>query len=444
MSDVLKSMIERLDQAALTHRENNMYLSGRQPLAFISAKSRAALDNRVRRIASDIPSLAVNCLSDRLRLNGFESDSDPWTLYLENDMDQLAPILHKEALALGQAFALVWASPIDGTPRVTIESAEQCAVRRNPISREVEVGIKRVVDGKQTHCWLYFPDVVQYWRADTPNGNTFDLIEEHDNPLLAVPLVPFTNTDRLLDVDGRSEIEPLKCLVDGLNATLAGLAVAVESVSLPRRWATGLELREEVVTDPVTGEPVIGEDGEPQMRLINPIAEGDRMAVSSDEQTKFGNWDAADLTGYRTAVDIWLSQIEAVSSIPSSMLGVLHNQPPTAEAMRASSTALTSKAESKALSFGRSHEMVAKLLVALRDGVDPRSVRVRAVWGDPSVSSTAQEADAAVKLYQSKVLSRKATLTRMGYTQDEIDAEIEALEADASAARDIAMGAWAG
>ncbi len=405
-------------------------MSGRQPLAYISDKSRAALDNRVIRIASDIPSLAVSAISDRLMLNGFDSDRDPWSLYLANDMDQLAPILHKEAMALGQAFALVWAGP-DGRPRVTIESAEQCAVRRNVITREVEIGVKRVRDEKQSHAWLYYRDRIEYWRADTNNAaaGSFSLVETIPNVLGVVPLIPFTNTDRLLDVDGRSEIEPLKPLVDGLNATLAGLAVAVEAVSLPRRWAVGLQLKEEPVTDE-NGDPVTNDDGEPVNRLVSPISDSDRLAISEDEGTKFGNWDAADLTGYRTAVDIWLSQIEAVSSIPASMLGVLQSLPPTAEALRAASTALTNKASGKQLAFGRSHEQVARLLVALRDGIDPADVQVRASWGDPASNTTSAEADALSKLYSVHLLSRRTCLARMGMTQDEIETETANLYAE--------------
>jgi hypothetical protein len=63
-------------------------------------------------------------------------------------------------------------------------------------------------------------------------------------------------------------------------------------------------------------------------------------------------------------------------------------------------------------------------MVAVRDGVDPASVSVRAEWCDASTRSESQAADAAVKLYQAGVLSRAGTLKRLGFTEDEIRQEL--------------------
>jgi len=63
---------------------------------------------------------------------------------------------------------------------------------------------------------------------------------------------------------------------------------------------------------------------------------------------------------------------------------------------------------------------VAKLIVGVRDGVDPSSVNVRVQWADAATRSVAQEADATVKLVQAGILPVTYALAKLGYTDDEI------------------------
>jgi hypothetical protein len=132
----------------------------------------------------------------------------------------------------------------------------------------------------------------------------------------------------------------------------------------------------------------------------------------------------------------------AVSALPSHFLGILTDQPPNADALRASEASLTARAAARQLTFGRAWEQVARLLVAVRDGVAPADVTVRVVWGDPASRSVAQEADAAVKLFQSGLMSRRLMLQRLGLSQDEITAELESIDHDAQTARDITVGRY--
>ena len=75
--------------------------------------------------------------------------------------------------------------------------------------------------------------------------------------------------------------------------------------------------------------------------------------------------------------------------------------------------------------FGRSWEDLARLIVGVREGVDPQQVDVRVEWADPSTRSEAQAADATVKLVQAGILPVSYALKRLGYS-DEAIAEIRA------------------
>ena len=55
-------------------------------------------------------------------------------------------------------------------------------------------------------------------------------------------------------------------------------------------------------------------------------------------------------------------------------------------------------------------EAAARMIWAIRAGVDVDSVQVRVLFGDPSARSLAAESDAAQKLYASGILSRTAIL----------------------------------
>lgn len=110
--------------------------------------------------------------------------------------------------------------------------------------------------------------------------------------------------------------------------------------------------------------------------------------------------------------------------------------------MQSAEAGLTSRAESKGKLFSRSHEQVARLVSAIRNKVDPRSVVVRAQWGPFNVTSAAAEADAAAKLFGSGLLSRRLTLERMGLSQEQIESELTAIDQDAATARDITMGRY--
>jgi hypothetical protein len=439
-NELLIELLQKLDGKAHIYNELNLYATGRQPLAFLSPESKKALGNRFGRIASNIPKLAVTSLAERLRVSGFHG-ADVWDDFLRSDLDQLGPIVHREALTLGQSFAIVWATA-QGNPVVTVESAEQVAVKRDPVTRQVIAAVKRVRTKTTTEAWLYLPDSVAHYRANSSGASTagFNLVETLDNPLGVVPVIPFTNTDRLLDEDGISEIEDLKPLVDGLNKALADMAVALEYSARPRRWATGIELTERPVLDG-EGIPVL-EDGEPVMEVVNPIPEGNRAMISEAADARFGQLDGADLQGFRTAIDVFLSQIMAVSALPSHYVGILANQPASADALRASEASLTARAEARQLTFGRSWEAVARLMYAIRRGIDPDGVTVRVVWADASTRSVAQEADAAVKLFQAALLSRESTLTRLGMTSDEIETEMDRAATDAALATDIKFGRY--
>lgn len=426
-NEQLAELLKQLDapQAAIL-RLNGYYRGDDRALSFVAPEVQSALGERFPKVAVNYIRLAVNSIAERLRITGF-TGADAWAVWLANDLDQRSALVHREALLTGTGYVSVWSNP-DGSPRIAVESCREVVARIDPGSRETVAAVKRWADPvrKETHAVLYLPDRIERYRAAQAGAaaSTLTLVETLDNPLGQVPIVAFRNADLPLD-DGVSEVADLTRQVDMLSKLTADLMVASEYGARPRRWATGIDLIEAPKLD-ADGNPVLDGDGNPVMETVNPFPETDRMMIADGEQAKFGQLPGADLAGYRTAVDVILSEIAAISCLPPHYLGVMHSNPTSADALRASEAGLTAKASAKQSAFGQSWEQVMRLAVGIRDGVDPADVTVRARWNDPATRSVAQEADAAQKLYAAKLLSRKGTLQRMGLSEDEIAEELSA------------------
>ena len=402
LNPTLTGLLQRLDARTATHARLDHYYRGTQPLAYLSPEARKAVGSRLGPLAVNVPRLTVTALAERLRVTGI-TGADVWADWLANDLDQLASVAHREALTLGRAYVIVWAHP-DGSPSVSVESAHQVAVTRDPGTRQVTAAVKRWETATTTEATLFEPDQITRLRANHTGavGPAFTTVEVLENPYGVVPVVELRNSDRL-DDDGVSEMADVIPLVDALNKVLADMLTTSEFTARPRRWATGLELEED-------------EDG----NAVNPIGEGDRLMVNESPDGKFGALPGADLAPYSDAVTVLTSQIMSVSSLPSHYLGVLSSQPPSADSLRAAEASLVAKAEARMAAFGRAWEQVARLMAATRTGLDPASVDARVTWADPATRSVAQEADAVVKLHTAGLLPTTYALARLGYTDTQI------------------------
>ncbi len=400
----LDAQQSRLDRLA-------MYYAGRQPLAFLSPEALTGVGNRLTALSSNVCRLAVISLAERLRVTALTRDGQPdarlWDWWLRNDLDDLSTIAHREALAFGAAYAIVWAGQ-DGAPLVSVESARQVTLIRDPGTRVTIAALKRWSDLDpttqvpiDTRATLYLPDeIVHYtagaWAAPAPSWTVTGRVR---NPLGVVPVVPLTNAETILDRFGSSEIEDVIPLADALGKLLVDMMVSSEYAGRPRRWVSGIELVEDAAGN-----------------VQNPFPESDRMMISEAPETKFGQLPSADLSGYEAATRVILQQVGAVTGLPGHYLGS-PERVTTADALRASEASLSTRAEDRQRRFGRAWEAVCRLMVAVVDGVDPATVRAGVTWADPGTASVGQEADAVTKLVQAGVITAEQAQHRLGYTQ---------------------------
>ena len=185
----------------------------------------------------------------------------------------------------------------------------------------------------------------------------------------------------------------------------------------------GLLTRDVVVLVTVAGlqsSSELPEDLAGQRVAVAQGSTAERFLTAEPPEAKFGQLPASDLSSYSSAVQVLTAQIRTVTGLPDHYLGVTSNQPPSADALRATEAGLTARAEAVQASFGRSWETVARLIHAVKNGSDPYATRARVQWADPATRSVAADADATVKLYQSGLLPAGYALARLGYSEDDI------------------------
>lgn len=191
---------------------------------------------------------------------------------------------------------------------------------------------------------VYLPDRITKWvtKSPVPEGPAplstsawASRGEPLDNPLGAVPIVPFINRPRLGGLDGRSEFGDLFTLCDATNKLLTDLMVSAEFSATPRRWATGIEL------------PV--DDDEP-LAAFSDVA--GRVRMSEDPETRLGQFPEADLAGYLGAIEMLTQQISSLTATPPHYLNVMKGQLTSAESIPAAEAALVAKARRRQRVFG--------------------------------------------------------------------------------------------
>ncbi|MFV0430326.1 MAG: phage portal protein, partial [Arachnia sp.] len=344
--------------------------------------------------AVNFPRLVVEALSERLQLTGFRlggsetPDADVWRQWQRLGMDELAAQAHTDALVYGHSFVICWADT-QGRPQLSVESPLQVAVRRDPGTREVTAALKCWTADGRGRAVLYGPQTIQVLqsKANVPEGGAmpstgWDILETLANPFGIVPVVPIVNRGRLLDVDGHSEMADVLDLADALNKLMGDMLVTSEYYARPRRWATGLEIVED-------------DEGNP----VKPFSAAlDDVWQSEAPETKFGQFQAANLAGYTDAAALITQQIGALTGLPPHYLGLHGDQPASADAIRSAEASLVARCHALQRSFGRAWSTVANLMVATLTGADPATVDAEPVWSSPETRTPAQAADAAAKL----------------------------------------------
>lgn len=401
-----------IDERAGKYRRIAAAWNGNSPAAFMSKKSREALDDRLSRLGVNYPRLVVNSKVDRLSVSGFvsretgEIDAEAWQLWQRAGMISRSEQIHTDYYLFGAAYATVWGT-LDGRPAVTAGTPLSTCVQTDPATGEILASLRRLKVRDGTKAILFEPDQATVFKSTSPDyiagpgGWAVESVTE--NPFGIVPTVPFIREQSSEDVAGTSAVEDILDLSDAQSKILSDAMVTSEHFARPRRWATGLEIEE----NEETGE------------IIDPFRKESHLQSESPD-TKFGQFNSADLSGYENLIATITQQIGSLTGLPPHYLGLHGDQPANADGVRAAEAQLASAAYSDHRQLDTPWSRVAQLLRAVNDdGIDPAGTDAKPVYSSPEIRTPAQAADAALKLRDIGIPLETVLIETLGYSPDQ-------------------------
>jgi hypothetical protein len=307
-------------------------------------------------------------------------------------------------LISGMSYAVVWPGE-DDLAEVMVESAISTIVEHHPKMKTRRTAALRCWqdEDRYEHVELFLPESVYMFRSRSrrtssavssrggwmvdPDAVNVDGQGRMPNELGVVPVVAFHNRPRLY-VSHRarwgahSELAAIMPLQDAVNKLVADMLVASEFAGYPQRWATGYEPQ----VDRDTGQ-----------ELPPPFKPGaGKTWVTDDPGSKFGQFEAADLANFVTAIDMVIQHIASISRTPPHYLNASADRL-SGESIKAAETGLVAKTKRRMRYFGEAWEEVMRMAGKIEgnDLADATSMEV--VWSDPESRTEAEQTDSALK-----------------------------------------------
>lgn len=273
-----------------------------------------------------------------------------------------------------------------GEPEYVIipRSAEWSSALWNKRRRRIEAALF-IVDidsfGNVSEFVMYLPGRVVSCLRD---GNGWAVEEQKyslDMPLV-VPLVHDPQLDRPF---GSSRISrPVMAITNAAMRTIARTETHAEFYAYPQRWAMGVP---EEAFDMGKWESIMG-----SMLMMTNDQEGKRPEVGQFAQTS--------MQPHTDMLRELAARFAGETDLPLSTLGIVHDNPASAEAIYAASEPLVVKAEYQNKVFGRAILQLSQMMVMLREGWDTPSSELTSldtVWKNPAQPSIVSASDAVLK-----------------------------------------------
>jgi len=380
------------------------------------------------------PAKAVSVLAERSVLEGFVSpsgDTDPFDLseILDaNRFDIELPQAIEAAYEFSTSFITTASGDVQAEePAVMVmaRSAEWSAgiwdERRRRISAFMAISSVDDTTGQPQSVDVYLPDVV-LMLTRRPSGAW--VADRRPNPLNEVLVEALPCNPSLSKPFGRSRISrAVMNITDRALMNIVRTEISSDFYAAPRMYALGLAEgafkngkwqaaidRWFAITRDANGDvPTVGQF--PQMTM-QPLTEHFKLCAT---------------------------QFSGETGVPVSNLGIITDNPPSAESLYADDRRLVSTALRQNKIFTASLRRVAARVVRLRDGgpVTDELRKLSVSWANPAFTSASASADAIFKLVQTfpKLAESTVALEYAGFTNE----DITRIEADAKKVRGLQL-----
>lgn len=417
---VKRLYVELMSRKALIDAHDRYY-RGDHPLPWLAPQAQDEFRRILKMTRSNYMGLVIDAVTERLQVEGFRlgpdeeaADVETWRIYQANNLDSDTDQVWLEALIAGQSYMLVEPNDQDpATPRIYVEHPTQAIVEHVPGTgrRERAAGLK-VWDDEWTgemFATLYLPGNVFKYRAKLSTGvsprnvrwQPREVAGEEwggENLLGEVSLVELPNNPRML-TGGVSEIADVTDIQDRINKTIADRLITQDYGAFPQKWVSGWPLEDD------KGNPTPAIDG------------GRNRVVTTDiKETKFGQWQAADLDPYSKAKQEDVKDIASRTRTPAQyLLGEMSNV--NGETLKASESGHIAKVRQRMRGFGEPLEEVMRL-ARKAAGLEEAGAQMETIWRDPEYRTEGERVQ-ALQVMASLGVPEEALWEKWGATATE-------------------------
>ena len=231
---------------------------------------------------------------------------------------------------------------------------------------------------------LYLPDVVVTCAKQPSNAW---LVDRRPNPVGRVLVTPLPYRPELDRPFGSSRVSrSVMALTDAAVRTFVRAEVGAEFYASPQRYILG--------ADP---DSFSGEEQQKWRALVSRM-----LALSKDEDgdvPTIGQFPQMSMQPHNDQLRMIAGLFCGETGLSLSSVGIVHDQPASAEAIFAEKEELIIECNSAHRVWGASLRTMARNIVAVRDGSEPDELdSLQAKWRNPATPSVVSSADAFVKM----------------------------------------------
>jgi hypothetical protein len=422
----LAYLLNQLQQYQSTNTTHAAYYDGKSRVRDLGI----AIPPHLRTLETVVgwPGTVVDVLEERLEIDGWvvpgvEGDLGISEIVEANQLGLEFSMGHLDALIYGIAFGVV-GKGAKGEPSslVTLESPVHMTGRWNARKRELDLALNTTVDdqGQFTGATIYTPSETLEL-VYGPGG--WSLTDRTAHSLGSLPVEPLVNRPRSGDMTGRSEITPaIRAYTDNAVRTVLGMEVSREFFAAPQRYLLGAD-----------EQAFVDRDGNPKTAWESYI--GKLLALPRDEDGQLptvGTFTASSPEPFLAQLRGLSQLVAAESGMSATYLGIIQDNPASADAIRAADVRLEKRTERRQKIFGAREGRLMRKAIWIRDGEDP-GFTPQPIWRDAGTPTRSAQAQDAVALVNANILPADSdvTLERVGLSAT----DRERVRADARKAR---------
>ena len=408
--DILAKLQRKLAATKSADDRLLRYYEGRQRLEQIGIAIPASLQRFL--VVVNWPRVVVDTIDSRQQVRSLilpgEETADPQlqAIYDASNLAAHLKMFNRDRMIYGRAFMSVGTNEkARALPLIRVESPREMAALVD-VRREVATAAARFYGEDEdsgvspTNATLYLPNATAWceWR-----GGKWVEIDRDVHKLGAVPVVMHLNRRMSGAWVGESQMTDIIPLTDAAARTMTNLQFNIEAHGMPRKYMSGVQRGDFVDAQ---GNPIPAWE-----------AYFDAIHALTNPNAKVGQLDAADVSNFKTALDMYGGQASTVTGFPARYFGLHSVNPPAEGAIRADEALLTRSVESQNAEVGTTLGWTAGLAMRLATGEWVQGNRIRVDWHDPATPTVAQRMDAVVKAKSQGILSREGAWDELGWPE---------------------------